>query len=98
MKLEYKPEVRSVENPKTKKKETFRYVQRSLILNLAGPARIESDQAVDEYIRQLQTNPILMNTMKEIRIFSRQPGKLDKLDRVFYKIECQFKEQKSEVL
>jgi hypothetical protein len=98
IKLEYKPEVRKTDNPKTGKKDTCRYVRRNLVLQLAGPNRIESDQAVDQYTRDLRDNPVLSEAMQEIRIISRQPGKTDKLDQVLYRVECQLKEQKSEVL
>lgn len=98
IKLEYKPEVRKVDNPKTRKKDSLRYVRRSLVLHLAGPNRIESDQAVDRYTRDLRDNPVLSQIMQEIRILSRQPGKMDKVDKVFYRLECQLKEQRSEVL
>jgi hypothetical protein len=97
IKLEYRPEVRKADS-QGGKKDAFRFVQRNLILHLAGPNRIESDQAVDQYTRKLRDNPVLSELMQEIRILSRQPGKLDDRDLVFYRVECQLKEQKSEIL
>ena len=96
--LKFKPEIRQIQDRKTRKQQSFRVVQRDLMLHLVGPSRIESDQAVDGYIQALRANPVLSGIVREIRIVSRQPGKLDDRDQVFYQIDCQLKEQKSDAL
>lgn len=96
--LEYKPESKREKDKETKKKTYIRIVQRSLNLTLAGPGRIESDQAVDRYISDLRENDTLKNLISEIGIVSRYTGRIDDQEQVFFKIECQLKEQTSKSL
>lgn len=96
--LQHKQDARKVEDEKTGKQETQHFVMRTLLMNLVGPNRIESDEAINGYIQDLRDNPVLKDLVQEIRIVSREPGRLDDLNQVFYKVECQLKEQKSEVL
>lgn len=92
--LDYQPIRRKDINPQNNLVVYNRVIQRTLRLTLAGPNRIESDQAVDTYIQALRNSPALSQVAEEIQITSKQQMEMDKQTMVLYEIKCPLIEQK----
>lgn len=92
--LDYTPIRRKDVNPQNNLVVYNQVVQRTLRLTLAGPNRIESDQAVDSYIQALRSSPALTRVAQEIRITAKQEMEMDKQIMVLYEIKCPLIEQK----
>lgn len=92
--LDYQPARQKTVNPQNNAVEYKRVIQRTLRLVLAGPNRIESDQAVDAYIQTLRSSGILSQVAQEIQVTSRQETEIDEQVMILYEIRCPFIEQK----
>lgn len=93
MDIAYQPVRRKITDPATNQVAYVQVIQRTLRLTLAAPNRLESDQAVNQYIQKLRTAPFLSTVAQEIQIQSRQETADDR-NLILYEIRCPLTEQK----
>ena len=70
-------------------------VRRQLKLVLCGYDAETSDAAVQDYVNQLNTSPLLADLFAEIKPSARQQGEVDGRAAIYYEIDCVLREQGS---
>jgi Tfp pilus assembly protein PilN len=70
-------------------------VRRQLKLVLCGYDPEKSDVAVQDYVSELETSPLLTGLFVEMKPSARQQGEVDGRSAIYYEIDCLLREQGS---
>ena len=70
-------------------------VRRQLKLVLCGYDPEKSDVAVQDYVSELETSPLLTGLFVEMKPSARQQGEVDGRSAIYYEIDCVLREQGS---
>lgn len=93
MDMERESAKEKIKIPDSKKTKQKLVVRRKLNLVLCGYDASGSDLAVQEYVAELKTLPLISKIFSDIKPSARQAGEVSGRSAIYYEIECVLREQ-----